>query len=78
MMRVGVWCAVSSRPQAKEEKTSLADQEKAGREFADALDAQVERVYRVPGLLVHCPASNTICVICNRPAFMECRNLRSR
>jgi DNA invertase Pin-like site-specific DNA recombinase len=48
-LSIGVWCAVSSRAQAGEDKISLEDQERQGREFAAALGGQVTRVYRVPG-----------------------------
>jgi hypothetical protein len=40
-LRVAIWCAVSSKPQASEDKISLQDQEAAGRESAAALGAQV-------------------------------------
>jgi len=48
-LRIAIWCAVSSKPQAGADKTSLADQEQAGRTFAAALDAHVVRVYTIPG-----------------------------
>ena len=47
--RVGIWCAVSSKPQAAPEKESLPEQEQLGREFAEAVGAEVVQVYRVPG-----------------------------
>ena len=39
-LRIAIWCAVSSKPQAADDKTSLQDQEAAGRKFAAALGAQ--------------------------------------
>lgn len=48
-LRVAVWCAVSSKPQAAQDKTSLKDQERAGRDFAAGISALVVRVYVVPG-----------------------------
>jgi len=48
-LRVALWCAVSSKPQAADDKSSLQDQEAAGRKFATALEAHVVRVYTVPG-----------------------------
>jgi len=47
--RVGLWCAVSSKQQATEDKVSLEAQEEAGRAFAEAIGGQAVRVYRVPG-----------------------------
>lgn len=47
--RVGVWCAVSSKPQADPEKESLPSQEQAGRDFARAVGGEVVAVYVVPG-----------------------------
>jgi DNA invertase Pin-like site-specific DNA recombinase len=47
--RVAIWCAVSSKAQAADDKISLDDQERAGREFADAIHGHVVRVYRIPG-----------------------------
>lgn len=47
--RVGVWCAVSSRPQANTDKESLPAQEAAGHDLARAIGGEVVRVYRVPG-----------------------------
>ena len=35
-LRVAIWTAVSSKPQAADDKTSLAEQERRGREFAAA------------------------------------------
>lgn len=46
-LRVAIWSAVSSKPQA--EKTSLSDQEEAGRRFAASLDGHVVAAYVVPG-----------------------------
>lgn len=48
-IRVGVWCAVSSASQAEPDKVSLAEQERAGREFAQSIGGQVVAIYRVPG-----------------------------
>jgi DNA invertase Pin-like site-specific DNA recombinase len=48
-LRIAIWAAVSSKPQAAQDKTSLADQEQAGRQFATALDAHVVHVYTIPG-----------------------------
>jgi len=48
-LRIAVWCAVSSKPQAAQDKTSLPDQEAAGRKFAAAIGGHVVRVYTVPG-----------------------------
>ena len=47
--RLAIWCAVSSKAQASENKSSLTDQETAGREYAESINAQVVRVYRIPG-----------------------------
>ncbi len=47
--RVAIWAAVSSAEQATPDKTSLAEQERLGREFAGAIGGQVVRVYCVPG-----------------------------
>lgn len=46
---MGIWCAVSSKPQAGDDKSSLAEQEAAGRAFAQAIGGQVVAVYSVPG-----------------------------
>jgi hypothetical protein len=46
-LRVAIWCAVSSPAQAAADKTSLDDQEAAGRAFAAALGAVVVAVHRV-------------------------------
>ena len=35
--RVAIWAAVSSKPQAAEDKTSLDDQENLGRQFTKSL-----------------------------------------
>lgn len=48
-LRVGVWAAVSSRKQAADDKVSLPDQERQGREFADAIGGEVVAVYTVAG-----------------------------
>jgi DNA invertase Pin-like site-specific DNA recombinase len=48
-LRVAVWAAVSSKRQAEDEKMSLPEQERLGRECAARLDAEVVRVYRIPG-----------------------------
>ncbi len=47
--RVAIWCAVSSKPQAADDKISLEYQEQTGRQFARAIDGHVVRVYTVPG-----------------------------
>lgn len=46
-LRVGLWCAVSSKPQA--ERVSLDDQEQAGRRFTERVGGEVVAVYVVPG-----------------------------
>jgi DNA invertase Pin-like site-specific DNA recombinase len=46
--RVAIWTAVSSQPQT--EKSSLDDQEQAGRRFADSIDGDIVAIYTVPGL----------------------------
>jgi len=33
-LRIAIWCAVSSKPQAAHDKDSLADQERQGRAWA--------------------------------------------
>ncbi|MCP4544643.1 MAG: recombinase family protein [Chloroflexi bacterium] len=48
-LRIAIWCAVSSKAQATDDKISLQAQEQAGREFADAVGGCVARVYVVPG-----------------------------
>lgn len=48
-LRIGLWCAVSSRAQAAEDKISLEDQERQGHEFAQAVGGEVVATYRVPG-----------------------------
>lgn len=48
-LRVGIWCAVSSAPQAADDKISLPDQEASGRQFAEAIGGVVARIYSVPG-----------------------------
>jgi len=47
--RIALWCAVSTPEQATVEKDSLPSQESDGREWANALSADVVRVYSVPG-----------------------------
>jgi len=48
-LRVALWCAVSSRPQAADDKTSLDDQLSAGEQFAAAIGGSVVVTYAVPG-----------------------------
>ncbi len=48
-LRIGIWCAVSGKPQAAPDKVSLEDQESAGRRLADAVGGQVVAIYSVPG-----------------------------
>ena len=48
-LRIAIWTAVSSKPQATSDKTSLPEQEQRGREFADTLGGQVVALYTVPG-----------------------------
>lgn len=47
--RVLIWTAVSSKVQAKDDKISLALQERLGREFAASIGGVVVDVLRVPG-----------------------------
>jgi len=47
--RVAIWCAVSSKPQAAEDKDSLRVQEHDGRAWADSIQSPVVRIYSVPG-----------------------------
>jgi site-specific DNA recombinase len=47
--RVLIWAAVSSKPQAAEDKDSLQVQENAGRAYADRIDGEIIDVLRVPG-----------------------------
>ena len=47
--RIAIWTAVSSKPQAGPDKTSLQDQEAAGRQLAQAVGGHVVAVYSVPG-----------------------------
>ena len=47
--RVAIWAAVSSKPQAAEDKTSLADQEHLGRQYAEKIGGEVVKIYKVPG-----------------------------
>lgn len=48
-LRVGVWCAVSSTPQAADDRESLPAQEEAGRRFAESIGGTVTATYRVNG-----------------------------
>lgn len=48
-LRIGIWCAVSSAAQAADDRISLEEQERAGREFAASVNGEVVAVYRVPG-----------------------------
>jgi len=48
-LRVGIWCAVSGRAQAADDKDSLPDQERRGRAWAEQVGAEVVGVYVVPG-----------------------------
>lgn len=47
--RVGLWCAVSSKPQAADDRVSLQEQERIGREFAASVGGEVVALYCVPG-----------------------------
>jgi len=47
--RVAIWAAVSSKPQAAGDKTSLSDQEHLGRQYAERIGGEVVRIYKVPG-----------------------------
>ena len=47
--RVAIWAAVSSKPQAADDKTSLQDQEDLGRQYAEKIGGEVVRIYKVPG-----------------------------
>ena len=47
--RVAIWAAVSSKPQAADDKTSLQDQEDLGRQYAAKIGGEVVRIYKVPG-----------------------------
>ena len=47
--RVAIWAAVSSKPQAADDKTSLQDQENLGRQYAEKIGGEVVRIYKVPG-----------------------------
>jgi len=47
--RIGVWCAVSSKPQAADDKVSLEDQRVAGERFAEQVGGEVVATYSVPG-----------------------------
>ena len=71
MIRVGVWAAVSSRPQADESKESLPSQQAQGREFAAEKGGEVVRVYEVPGhtrdLIFYADAAEQM------PAYAELR-----
>ena len=46
--RVAIWCAVSSKAQATDDKVSLGSQEQAGRDFAAAIGEHVVAVYTLP------------------------------
>jgi len=48
-VRIAIWCAASSKHQAGDDKISLEDQERAGREFARAIGGHIVRIYRIPG-----------------------------
>lgn len=48
-LRIGVWTAVSSKRQAEDDKMSLPEQERLGRETAARLGGEVVRIYKVPG-----------------------------
>lgn len=48
--RIGLWIAVSSRPQANPEKESLPEQRRLGEAFAQDVGGQVVRTYEIPGL----------------------------
>ena len=47
--RVAIWAAVSSKPQAAEDKTSLSDQENLGCQYAERIGGEVVKIYKVPG-----------------------------
>lgn len=47
--RIGVWAAVSSQAQASDDKISLDEQERQGREFAASVGGEVVAVYTVGG-----------------------------
>ena len=49
LWRIGIWCAVSTKPQAAPDKESLPEQERLGREFAATVGGEVVAVYMVPG-----------------------------
>jgi DNA invertase Pin-like site-specific DNA recombinase len=49
LLRIGVWAAVSSRPQADESKESLPAQVGQGERFAAEHGGEVVATYRVPG-----------------------------
>src|SRR5689334_17253022 len=48
-LRAVLWCAVSTKEQADDEKFSLSDQEKAQRDLCTAQDWTVTAVLIVPG-----------------------------
>ncbi len=48
-LRIAIWSAVSSLPQARDDKTSLHDQERMGRDFAAAVNGIVTHTFIVPG-----------------------------
>ena len=47
--RIGIWAAVSSKAQAADDKVSLDEQERLGREFAASVGGEVVAVYSIPG-----------------------------
>ena len=49
LWRIGIWCAVSTKPQATPDKESLPEQQRLGREFAHTVKGEVVAVYMVPG-----------------------------
>jgi DNA invertase Pin-like site-specific DNA recombinase len=49
LWRIGIWCAVSSKAQAGEDKVSLGSQEGRGRAFAESVGGEVVALYVVPG-----------------------------
>ena len=49
LWRIGIWCAVSTKPQAAPDKESLPEQERLGRQFAEDVGGEIVAVYRVPG-----------------------------
>ena len=47
--RIGIWAAVSSKAQARDDKVSLEQQIAAGHDFAHAVDGSVAATFVVPG-----------------------------